>query len=176
MLESIVENEPTIRLSFFLSIFGLMALLELLVPRRSLTQAKGLRWANNILLVVLNTLVLRVLFPTAAVGMSLLAAERGWGLLNHFPMNDMAAVVITVVVLDFFIYLQHVMVHAIPVLWRLHRVHHADLDYDVTTGARFHPIEIGPVHARQICRDRAPGSTGGGRADFRSAPQCHGHV
>jgi sterol desaturase/sphingolipid hydroxylase (fatty acid hydroxylase superfamily) len=97
---------------------------------------------NNLALVVLNTVLLRVLFPTAAVGMALFAAEQGWGLFNYLETPYAVAVLLSVVLLDFIIYLQHVMVHAVPVLWRLHRVHHADLDFDVTTGARFHPLEI----------------------------------
>jgi sterol desaturase/sphingolipid hydroxylase (fatty acid hydroxylase superfamily) len=92
--------------------------------------------------VVLNSVVLRLLFPAAAVGVAVLAEQRGWGLLNLYRMPDLFSVVIAVVALDFVIWLQHVMVHAIPLLWRLHRVHHADLDYDLTTGARFHPLEI----------------------------------
>ena len=91
---------------------------------------------------VFNTVLLRLLFPAAAVGMAAFAAEQGWGLLNYFQVSLWLAVPLAVVALDFVIWLQHVMVHAVPVLWRLHRVHHADLDYDLTTGARFHPIEI----------------------------------
>jgi len=82
------------------------------------------------------------LFPAAAVGMAALGAEKGWGLLNNFAVPFWLAVPLAVVAMDFVIWLQHVMVHAVPALWRLHRVHHADLDYDLTTGARFHPIEI----------------------------------
>jgi len=91
---------------------------------------------------VLNTVVLRLLFPLAAVGVAAFCAENGWGLLNHFQVPFWVAVPLAVIAMDFVIWLQHVMVHAVPALWRLHRVHHADLDYDVTTGARFHPIEI----------------------------------
>jgi sterol desaturase/sphingolipid hydroxylase (fatty acid hydroxylase superfamily) len=100
------------------------------------------RWTNNIGLVFFNSLILRLLFPAAAVGMAVWVQTRGWGLLNHFQVGLVPAVIISVVVLDLVIYLQHVMVHAVPLLWRLHRVHHADLDYDVTTGSRFHPLEI----------------------------------
>ncbi len=93
-------------------------------------------------LVVLNSLVLRFLFPAAAVGAALYAEEKGWGLFNQFDLPDLLSVVICVVVLDLVIYLQHVMVHYVPVFWRLHRVHHADLDYDLTTGTRFHTLEM----------------------------------
>lgn len=136
------EFESKIRLGFFIAIFTTMALWEILAPRRELTVNKSLRWANNILLVVTNTLVLRLLFPTAALGTALWVSGQGWGLLSLVNWPYWLEVLIAVVVLDFFIYLQHVMVHAVPTLWRLHRVHHADLDFDVTTGARFHPIEI----------------------------------
>ena len=101
-----------------------------------------MRWLHNLALVVLNSLILRLLFPLAAVGFALLAAERGWGLLNAFGVPFWGAFALSVIALDFAIYLQHVMFHAVPLLWRLHRVHHADADIDVTTGARFHPIEI----------------------------------
>ena len=140
--EFIMSNETVIRLSFFLGIFAVMALWEFIAPRRALTVSKIVRWTNNLGLVFLNTIILRLLFPAAAVGMAAFTSEQGWGLLNYYAVSAMLAVIVSVVVMDFIIYLQHVMVHAIPVLWRLHRVHHADLDYDVTTGARFHPIEI----------------------------------
>ena len=140
--EFIMSNEAIIRLSFFLGIFALMALWEFVAPRRALTVSKVVRWSNNLGLVFLNTLLLRLLFPAAAVGMAAFASEQGWGLFNYYDVSPVIAVIACVVAMDFVIYLQHVMVHAIPVLWRLHRVHHADLDYDVTTGARFHPIEI----------------------------------
>ncbi|MBI5040735.1 MAG: sterol desaturase family protein [Gammaproteobacteria bacterium] len=135
-------HEVPIRLGFFFGIFAVMAIWELVAPRRRLTQPKGVRWLNNVGLVFFNSFLLRLVFPTAAVGMALFAREHGWGLLNYFQVPYALAVAGAVIALDFFIYLQHVMVHAVPVLWRLHRVHHADLDYDVTTGARFHPIEI----------------------------------
>ena len=140
--EFVLQNEPTIRLSFFFGIFAIMALWEIVAPRRALTVSKLMRWGNNLGLVVLNTIILRLIVPAAAVGVAAFAAEHGWGLLNYFDLPFVFAVVLSVVALDFIIYLQHVLVHAVPALWRLHRVHHADLDYDVTTGARFHPIEI----------------------------------
>ncbi len=140
--EFIMNNEVVIRLSFFLSVFAIMATWEFIAPRRALTVSKIVRWTNNLGLVFLNTIILRLLFPAAAVGLAAFSSEQGWGLFNYYDVTTVLAVVISVVVMDFIIYLQHVMVHAIPVLWRLHRVHHADLDYDVTTGARFHPIEI----------------------------------
>ncbi|MDV3238594.1 MAG: sterol desaturase family protein [Gammaproteobacteria bacterium] len=135
-------NEVPIRLGFFFGIFAVMALWELAAPRRRLTQPKAVRWANNIGLVFFNSFLVRLVFPLAAVGMAVFAREQGWGVLNYFEVPYWLAVVAAVVVLDFFIWLQHVMVHAVPALWRLHRMHHADLDFDVTTGARFHPLEI----------------------------------
>jgi sterol desaturase/sphingolipid hydroxylase (fatty acid hydroxylase superfamily) len=100
------------------------------------------RWVNNLSLVFLNSLVLRLIFPAAAVGVAVFTTNHGWGLLNYYELPILLAVLIAVIAMDFVIYLQHVLVHAVPTLWRLHRVHHADLDYDLTTGARFHPIEI----------------------------------
>jgi sterol desaturase/sphingolipid hydroxylase (fatty acid hydroxylase superfamily) len=138
----VLANEPAIRLGFFVGIFAIVALWELAAPRRVLTVSKALRWSSNLGLVVLNTVLLRLLFPLAAVGVAAFASENGWGLLNHFQVPIVIAVPLAVIAMDFVIWLQHVMVHAVPLLWRLHRVHHADLDYDLTTGARFHPLEI----------------------------------
>ena len=138
----VLAHEPAIRLGFFLGIFTLVALWEVAAPRRALTVSRALRWASNLGLVVLNTVALRLLFPLAAVGVAAFCAENGWGLLNHFQVPFWVAVPLAVIAMDFVIWLQHVMVHAVPAFWRLHRVHHADLDYDVTTGARFHPLEI----------------------------------
>jgi sterol desaturase/sphingolipid hydroxylase (fatty acid hydroxylase superfamily) len=119
-----------------------LALWEWLAPRRVLNVSKLSRWANNLGMVFVNTLLLRVIFPAAAVGMAAYAHRAGWGVLNIVEMPSLLAVVSAVVVLDFAIYVQHVLFHVVPALWRLHRVHHADLDFDVTTGLRFHPIEI----------------------------------
>ncbi len=142
LTELIMTHEAIIRMGFFVGIFAVMASWEALAPRRRLSTSKRLRWANNLGLVVLNSVVLRVLFPAAAVGVAAFAAEQHWGLFNYVDAPLSIAVIISVILLDFFIWLQHVMVHAVPVLWRLHRVHHADLDFDVTTGARFHTLEI----------------------------------
>jgi len=138
----ILDNELPIRLSFFFGVFAVMAFWETVAPCRTLTVSKIIRWANNLGLVFLNSIVLRLLFPAAAVGVAALAAQHGWGLLNYYDIPLLAGAIISVIAMDLVIYLQHVMVHAIPAFWRLHRVHHADVDYDVTTGARFHPIEI----------------------------------
>ena len=140
--EWILDHELVIRLSWFFGVFAVVALWELVAPRRALTLPKAVRWFNNLGVVALNSALLRLLFPAAAVGVAAFAADNGWGLLNHYATPFVPAVVVSVVAMDFIIYLQHVLVHAVPALWRLHRVHHADVDYDVTTGARFHPIEI----------------------------------
>jgi len=140
--EFITENEKTIRLSFFIGTLAIMALWEIIAPKRALTVSKALRWTNNLGLVFFNSFIVRLLFPAAAVGIAAFASEHGWGLLNYYSIPFALSVVISIIAMDFIIYLQHVLVHAVPVLWRLHRVHHADLDYDVTTGARFHTIEI----------------------------------
>jgi len=137
-----MDNANTMRLGFFLGIFALVAISEWLVPRRVLTTSKAFRWANNLALTFMNPLVLHLFFPVLAMGMAVKALERGWGLLNNHDVHYWLAVAVGIVVLDFIIYLQHVMFHAVPLLWRLHMVHHADLDFDLTTGLRFHPIEI----------------------------------
>ena len=142
MTEWIMSNEPVIRLGFFAGIFGLMAIWEILAARRELTTSKGRRWVGNLSLVLVDTLIVRLLFPTAAVGTALIVADLGWGVLNVVSVPYWAALLISVATLDLAIYLQHVMFHALPALWRLHMVHHADLDLDVTSGSRFHPIEI----------------------------------
>ena len=144
VLEQLVlVNEAAMRLASFVAVFAVIGLWEIAAPRRVLTASKAQRWTSNLGIVVLNSVLLRLAFPLAAAGMAAFAAANGWGLLNHFPVPLWLAVPIAVMAMDFVIWLQHVMVHAVPALWRLHRVHHADLDYDVTTGARFHPIEIG---------------------------------
>ena len=140
--EFVMSHEVAIRLGFFFGILLIMGLWELAAPRRRLTVSKALRWINNLGIVFLDSFSLRFIFPTAAVGVALFTQGHGWGLFNHFQVSYKVAVVLSVVVMDFAIYMQHVMLHAIPVFWRIHRMHHADLDFDVTTGIRFHPFEI----------------------------------
>ena len=142
MLQTILQNELTIRLGAFFGVLVAVALAEMVFPRRRLTVSKPRRWASNLGIVFLNSALVRVLLPITAAGFAVLAASRGWGVFNNFAVPVWFAVLASVVILDFAIYLQHVMFHAVPALWRLHRMHHADLDFDVTTGARFHPIEI----------------------------------
>ena len=138
----IIENEPIIRLGCFVGIFLVLALAELAAPRRRLSTSKSARWFANIGIVIINTAVVRLLFPLAAVGVAVIAAQKNWGIFNNISIPYWAAVVLSVLILDFVIYLQHVLFHAIPIFWRLHMMHHADLDFDLTTGSRFHPIEI----------------------------------
>jgi sterol desaturase/sphingolipid hydroxylase (fatty acid hydroxylase superfamily) len=138
----IQEHELAVRLGSFVAIFVVMALWELAAPRRRRISSKLVRWVNNLGIVAFNSVLLRLVLPAGAMGVAWLAAERGWGLLNIVHLPFALAVVLSVVVLDFVIYLQHVLFHAVPGLWRLHMVHHADLDFDVTTGTRFHPVEI----------------------------------
>lgn len=140
--ELVLNNETAIRVGFFFSVLVLMGIWEVIAPRRALTVSKALRWTNNLGLVFFNSFLLRLAFPAAAVGVAAFAAEQGWGLFNYYEVPFWLAVVASVVAMDLIIWLQHVMMHAVPLLWRLHRMHHADLDYDLTTGARFHPIEI----------------------------------
>jgi sterol desaturase/sphingolipid hydroxylase (fatty acid hydroxylase superfamily) len=119
-----------------------MALWEALAPRRERSFSRLSRWPSNFGLVVFNTLALRLIVPTAAVGAALFSKERGWGVFNQVELPEWIEILAVVLILDLVIYAQHVLFHRVPVLWRLHRMHHADLDLDVTSGARFHTIEI----------------------------------
>ncbi len=137
-----IAAEPIIRLGCFLSIFVLMALWEALTPRRPQSIRRLLRWPNNLGLVVINTVLVRLLFPLAGVGMAFLAQAKGWGFFNIVSVPAWLAIPVALLLLDLTIYGQHVAFHVVPFLWRLHRMHHADLEFDVTTGLRFHPGEI----------------------------------
>jgi sterol desaturase/sphingolipid hydroxylase (fatty acid hydroxylase superfamily) len=142
MSETILATEATIRLAGFLGILVAMALWEVAAPRRRREIPRVIRWTNNLALVVVDTIILRLSFPILAVGLAVMAEDRGWGLFNNLDVPFWVAVLASMLLLDLAIYLQHVMFHAIPGLWRLHRMHHADLDFDATTGLRFHPVEI----------------------------------
>lgn len=137
-----MNHELILRLGFFTGVLSVMAIWETLGPRRALTISWRRRWVANLALVAVNTFILRLLFPHAAVGVARFAEQMGWGLLHGFPVSEAMAVALTVIALDLVVYGQHVTFHAVPVLWNIHRVHHADLDFDVTTGLRFHPLEI----------------------------------
>ena len=138
----IVHAEGLIRLAAFAAVLAAVALWELAAPRRKPLHTRGARWPHNLGLLLVDVAVVRVLAPGAAIGVALAAEARGWGLLNAVSLPWWTALLIGVLLLDLLIYFQHVMFHAVPTLWRLHRVHHADQDFDVTTGTRFHPIEI----------------------------------
>ncbi len=141
-MQSLLDHEPWIRLAFFVGVLGVMAVIEQVAPRRRRALSRRTRWTANLALTVINTTTIRLLLPATAVGMAVFAQERGWGWMNYADVPFWVATVAAVLVLDFAIYLQHVMFHAVPLFWRVHRMHHADLDFDVTTGVRFHPIEI----------------------------------
>ena len=134
--------EAIVRLGSAAAIFAAMAAWELLAPRRQLSVGRKPRWPNNLGIVIVDALAVRLLIPVAAFGVALYAAGQGWGLFNVLALPWWLAAVLGFLVLDFSIYWQHVIFHKVPVLWRLHRMHHADLDIDVSTGLRFHPIEI----------------------------------
>ena len=137
-----MESEGLVRIAAFGLVFGAVALWELAAPRRKPFFDRRSRWPHNLGLLLVDVLVLRVLAPGAAIAVAWAAQEQGWGLLGALSLPSWLAVLIGVVLLDLAIYFQHVMFHAVPTLWRLHRVHHTDLDFDVTTGTRFHPVEI----------------------------------
>jgi len=134
--------EDLIRICAFAFVFVAMASWEIVAPRRALAVGRRPRWASNLGLLAVDVLAVRILIPTAAVGAALFAAGRGWGLLQLAGLRLSLAALLGFLVLDLVIYAQHVVFHKVPVLWRLHRMHHADLDVDVTTGGRFHPFEI----------------------------------
>jgi sterol desaturase/sphingolipid hydroxylase (fatty acid hydroxylase superfamily) len=142
MRESVLGYEPLVRVIAFSGVFIVLAIWELLGPRRKQAIGRGGRWLGNLGVVAADALLVRILLPTTAVGLALLAEERAFGLFNVIVLPVWLGVVLSVVILDLAIYLQHVLFHAVPALWRLHRMHHADLEFDVSTGLRFHPIEI----------------------------------
>ncbi len=142
MGDSILNQQAAIRLASFFLILLAMGIWEALAPRRERRLTRVARWPHNLGIVLFNILLVRALFPMTAVTMAFYAQSRGWGVLSGVPIAPWILVPLCVVVLDLAIYLQHVMFHAVPLLWRVHRMHHADLDFDVTTGARFHPVEI----------------------------------
>ena len=136
------QQEATIRLCVFLGVLVFIAVVEAVIPRKKRTHSRIFRWSNNIALTVLNTVVVRLVLPLSAVAVAEIALQKQWGLLHFFNLPTWANILIAVVSLDLLIYFQHVLSHSIGMFWRLHRVHHADHDIDVTTGLRFHPLEI----------------------------------
>ncbi len=142
MADFLVAHEPVIRLSAFVGVFVVMVLWEVLAPRRARVVPRLARWPSNLGLVALNTLLMRLILPTTAVAVALAVEARGIGLLHVLNLPSVVAFVLALVLLDLAIYLQHVLFHKVPALWRLHRMHHADVDVDATNGLRFHPLEI----------------------------------
>ncbi|MEM7402296.1 MAG: sterol desaturase family protein [Pseudomonadota bacterium] len=142
MFDSLISGEATIRLSIFLAVFSVFVIWEIIAPRRSLHYSKKIRWLNNLTISVINVLLTRLLIPVTVIYIAAFAETSNVGLLNQFNLPVLIAVIIAFLLLDLAIYLQHVIFHKVDFLWRLHRMHHADLDFDITTGIRFHPIEM----------------------------------
>ena len=168
----LIAAEPALRLSLFVLVLGIVALAEAVAPRRARALPRRARWPANLAIVALSTVLVRVTLPVTAVGMAVIAEERGWGLFHAgLPLPAWAAIALSVVLLDLAIYLQHVLFHAVPLLWRLHRMHHADLDVDATTGARFHPVEILLSMVIKLGCIVALGAPPAGGAGVRGAPE-----
>ena len=142
MSDFVVLYEPQIRVIVFLGLFFVLGLTEWLRPRRPLGLSKGRRWFSNISIVVIDSLVVRLLFPAALVGVALWSETMGWGLFNVFGVHPLLAGFFCILVLDFAVWFSHLLSHKVPLFWRFHRMHHSDRDIDVTTAIRFHPIEI----------------------------------
>jgi sterol desaturase/sphingolipid hydroxylase (fatty acid hydroxylase superfamily) len=140
------QSDGLYRLAIFAGVFLLMAAIELISPKRRLSVSKAGRWLTNLGIAGVDTLVLRVMaalaVPVAAVTAALFAKEHQLGLLNQVDWPYWLKVVIALLVLDLAIWAQHLASHKVPLFWRLHQVHHADRDIDVTTAVRFHPVEI----------------------------------
>ncbi len=142
MSEFLLNHATAVRLTAFAAVFAVMAVWEWRLPLRPRRYGRWRRWPANLAIVVLGALLGRAVLPLAAIGVAMLAATHQWGLFHAFGLPAWFAVPAAIVVLDLAVYLQHALFHALPLLWRLHRVHHADVEFDVTTGTRFHPIEI----------------------------------
>ena len=142
MKQFIISNEASIRLGFFIAILVIMCVWELVAPKRQLTVSKSRRWFSNFSIVLANTLLLRFLFPILSVGVAFFCVDYGFGFFNLVSLPSWIAIIFSIVFLDMLIYWQHVIFHKVPLFWRIHRMHHADMDIDVSTGSRFHPIEI----------------------------------
>lgn len=148
-----MQDEITIRLAVFLGVLVALVALERLAPRRALVQPKSRRWITNLALVAIDTLTLRTLafaLPILAVAAAVDASQLGWGLFNLLGWAGWAELILAVLIFDFAIWLQHLVTHKVPLLWRFHRVHHADRDFDVTTALRFHPVEIAASSALKV--------------------------
>lgn len=142
MGEFLLQNEKELRIGFFLGVLLIMAFWEVAAPKRRREIPRLLRWTNNIAIVVIDSLLVRLLFPVVAVGLALIAQEKGWGLFNAIDIPLWIAILVSFILFDLLVYAQHVAFHHIPFLWKLHLMHHTDTEIDVSTGLRFHPIEI----------------------------------
>jgi sterol desaturase/sphingolipid hydroxylase (fatty acid hydroxylase superfamily) len=142
MVGWILDHEPAVRLGTFLAVLACVGVIETIRPRRGPTRSKGLRWANNLGLSVVNTVILRLMTPATLVGAAAWADFRGYGLFNRVVLPGPVEIVLSVLMLDLVIYGQHVAFHKVPALWRIHRMHHTDVDIDASTGVRFHPVEM----------------------------------
>jgi len=140
--EFILAHESTLRMSFFIGIFCVVALWEVVSQKRPLTAPRWIRWYSNISIVFLNTFILRLIFPVLVVGFAAIAQQKGWGILNMVGLPGIVEFIIAIVLLDLIIYAQHAAFHRYRFLWIFHKMHHADLDLDVTSGSRFHTLEI----------------------------------
>jgi len=140
--EFFFQYESYIRLSSFIGLYALLTIWEISSPKRKLEHARRLRWVSNFGLIIISSILVRFIFPTAAVGIALLVEKNQWGLLYYFDLSVAMHFMIAFVLMDLSLYFQHVMFHALPLFWRFHRVHHTDLDFDITTGLRFHPFEM----------------------------------
>ena len=146
-----VTSYSSTRLSVFVLLLVVLALWEIFSPRRKLQHPKARRWASNFGISALSSAIVALAFPLIGVGAAILANAKGWGLFNHYEIPPLIGISLYIVAFDFAIYLQHRMFHSSRILWRLHRVHHTDLDYDVSTGVRFHPLSIGISAAIKLC-------------------------
>lgn len=143
MTDFILTHEASLRLSVFVVILLVMMAAEILFPRKARVMGRTRRWTSNLLLVVIDGLFVRLIFPVIAVGIAVIASDKNWGLFNSLDLPIWLEITFAIIILDMLIYWQHVASHHIPFLWAMHKVHHADRDIDVTTGSRFHPLEIG---------------------------------
>jgi sterol desaturase/sphingolipid hydroxylase (fatty acid hydroxylase superfamily) len=173
---SLLQYESVVRIGCFLGIFIVIAIMEIVVPRRPLTVKKSLRWLGNLSVQVVNGILPRLLFPILPVGMAALWTQKGWGLLNTVPLPVTATILLSLLALDMAIYAQHVLFHRIHFFWRIHRMHHTDMDLDLTSALRFSPAGNRDLPADQNGFGGCPRATRCCRPHFRSPSERHGHV
>jgi hypothetical protein len=171
MAEFVLNHEAAIRLGAFSTLLVGLALWEMLMPYRPLRSSKPRRWVRYLAVAVIDTLVLRLMFPAAAVGAALFAQAQGWGLFNYFNTLGWVAIMLSVLALDFAIYLQHVLFHAVPALWRVPRMHHADLRFRRDHWGAFPSHRNCPFHVDQVRGHRSTGNPSERSVDLRSAAE-----